>query len=219
MYVPPAFAEDRPALLGGLIRANPLGLLITQAVGRQDDGDQDDGGPIANLIPFLWQPESCGTRGLLCAHLARANPQLAALRAGAPVLVVFQGPHSYVSPSLYASKAVDGKVVPTWNYLMVQARGRARVVTDAPWMRAQLDALTDQQEAGRPDPWAVADAPQPFLAAQMRGILGVEITVTALSGKWKASQNRSADDRASVALGLAGHPMADIVAAPGAARD
>lgn len=202
MYTPPAFDETRPEVLSALIAAHPLALLVTAG---------DDTGPTANLIPMTAED------GVLRAHLARANPQLAELRAaqaaGRPILAVFQGPQAYVSPGWYASKAEHGRVVPTWNFLMVQVRGVPRVIDEPDWLAAQVAHLTDRLEAERPDPWSVADAPAPFVAAQLRGIVGLELPMTARAGKWKASQNRSAADRAGVAHGLAraGHAMADHI--------
>lgn len=178
--------------MGALIRDNPLGLLITQGAD----------GPTANAVPFELSD------GLLRAHLARANPQLADIKAGTPVLVVFQGEQSYITPSWYATKQETGKVVPTWNYLMVQVRGKAQLVEDAGWLRTQIDALTGQMEHDRPEPWAVSDAPEKFIAAQLRGIIGLEIAITDMAGKWKAGQNRNASDRAGVASALAAtHPV------------
>lgn len=202
MYTPPAFDETRPEVLSALIAAHPLALLVTAG---------DDAGPTANLIPMTAEG------GVLRGHLARANRQLAELRAaqaaGRPILAVFQGPQAYVSPGWYASKAEHGRVVPTWNFLMVQVRGVPRVIDEPDWLAAQVTDLTDRLEAERPDPWSVTDAPAPFVAAQLRGIVGLELPMTALAGKWKASQNRSAADRAGVAHGLAraGHAMADHI--------
>lgn len=201
MYCPEAFAESRPEVLAGLIRRHPLGLLVTMGAD----------GPVANAVPFELSPDGQSLR----AHLARANPQLDHLRAGGPVLVVFQGEDAYVSPAWYATKAETGKVVPTWNYLMVQARGRPVVTDDALWLRAQIDALTRQMEAGMPVPWAVSDAPEGYVRSMMRGIVGVEITVHEWRGKWKAGQNKPPADRAGVASALsASHPaLADAAEA------
>jgi transcriptional regulator len=201
MYRPPAFAEDRLPVLHDLIRAHPLGLLVT-------------GGPrglVANAVPFtLADGGPCGT---LRAHLARANDQAEALREGEEALVVFQGPQAYVSPSFYPSKREHGRVVPTWNYVVVQARGRAVVTDDAGWLREQIGALTEAHEGPRAAPWAVDDAPAPFVAAQVRAIVGVEIAVERIEGKWKASQNRPEPDRAGVAEGLRaeGSAMAALI--------
>ncbi|MBV0890848.1 FMN-binding negative transcriptional regulator [Paracoccus sp. Z118] len=206
MYVPPAFAEDRPEVLGALMASHPLATLITQGAD----------GLTANLIPLLHDPAGAVLRG----HLARANPQIADLRAmeaaGQPALVVFQGAQAYISPGWYATKRETGKVVPTWNYLAVQVRGVPRVFDDAGWLRAQVDDLTGRMEAAEPDPWAVDDAPEAFVAAQLRGIVGVEIPVARIAGKWKASQNRPAADRAGVieALTAQQNPMAGVVPDP-----
>ncbi len=200
MYQPPAFVENRPDVLHGLIRTQPLGLLITAGAA----------GIVANPLPF--QLVVAGECVLLRAHLSRANPQLAELDDNA-CLVVFQGAHAYVSPSWYATKAETGKVVPTWNYIIVQAHGRARRIDDPTWLRAQIGALTEARETGRPEPWAVGDAPDDFIAGQVRGIVGIEIAVTRMDGKWKLSQNRSEADRSGVIEGLAAQGEADLVAA------
>lgn len=207
MYLPDHFAETDPDRLHGLIRANPLGLLISASGGE----------PVANPVPFLLDTE--GARPRMLAHVARANPQWKSIRDGAHVLVVFQGVDSYISPSWYASKRDHGKVVPTWNYAMVQVRGVATVHDDPAWLRQQVGRLTDLHETGRPDPWAVSDAPERFVDVQMRGIVGLDISITEMTGKWKASQNRSAADRAGVVDGLTAdgrHAMAGLVSASGA---
>jgi len=190
MYCPSRFRETRPDVLQRLVADHPLATLIT--AGRQ--------GLLANLIPFSFQPG--GEHGTLRAHLARANPQAEALREAAEVLVLFQGPAAYVTPAWYPSRAQHGKVVPTWNYVMVQARGKPRVVDDAAWLHAQVDALTRQQESRRLHPWQVADAPPDFIAAQLGAIFGLEIPIAAIEGKWKLSQNRQPADREGVRQGL-----------------
>lgn len=202
MYRPPAFREDRPELLHAAIRAHPLATLVTHG----------PSGLTANLVPFTLVTAGDGP-DLLRAHLARANPQLADLRAGGEALVIFQGPQAYVTPSWYPAKREHGKVVPTWNYILVQAHGRPRVIDDAAWLRAQIDALTAQQEADRAEPWAVADAPPDFVAAQLKGIAGVEIAIDRIEGKWKASQNQPAANRAGVAAGLRALDLASPMAA------
>lgn len=191
MYQPPHFREDDLGVQHALIRAHPLGLLITA-------GEE---GIVANPVPFLLD-EAGGEKGILRAHVARANAQWRAIGGGAAALVVFQGAEAYVTPSWYRTKAETGKVVPTWNYAIVQARGEARIVEDPAWLRAQIDALTAQQEGKRPEPWHVGDAPEPFIAAQLKGIVGVEIEISAIEGKWKVSQNRSEADREGVARGF-----------------
>ena len=173
-----------------MIRAHPLAQLVTAG----------PGGLMANPAPM--QAIEAGETLFLRAHLARANPQWREIAAGAEVLAIFEGRDFYVSPSWYATKAETHKVVPTWNYVTVQARGMARIDESPEWLRAQVGALTDAQEAGRAEPWAVTDAPADFIAMQMRAIVGVEIEVTALTGKFKLSQNRSEADRAGVRDGV-----------------
>lgn len=193
MYNPKMFREERLSVLHALIREHPLATLITHG----EHGIQ------ANLIPFVLVEGVERDPAILRAHLARANSQLNDLRAGAEALVIFQGPEAYITPSWYASKAEHGKVVPTWNYAMVQARGTPRVMDDPEWVRDQIDLLTTAQEQARPEPWAVADAPEPFIAAQLHAIVGVEIPISHIEGKWKVSQNRSEADQAGVRAGLA----------------
>lgn len=209
MYQPPHFREDDLDTQHALIRAHPLGLLITAGAG----------GIVANSVPFLIDRD--GTPfGTLRAHVARANPQWGEIGAGAEALVVFQGAESYITPSWYRTKVETGKVVPTWNYAIVQARGTARAIEDPAWLRAQIEALTDGQEGRRAEPWHVGDAPEPFVAAQVRAIVGIEIPVRAIEGKWKVSQNRPEADRDGVARGLTGEgldmEMADLVKRYGA---
>ena len=209
MYQPPHFREDRRAVQHALIAKHSLGLLITAG----PEGLQ------ANAIPFLLDA-AASDNGTLRAHLARANPQLRELAAVEECLVVFQGPQTYISPSLYPSKRETGKVVPTWNYITVHAWGRPQVMDDAVWIASQIDDLTRHHEAPRAAPWAVADAPEPFVAAQIKGIVGLEIPIARIEGKWKVSQNRTAADAAGVAAGLRGesdeaHAMAMEVAARG----
>ena len=204
MYLPKHFEEDRFELLSGLIRAQPLGLLVTQS----SQGLQ------ANPIPFLLDPEPT-PYGTLRGHVARANPLWRESRTDVESLVVFQGPQAYVSPAWYATKAETGKVVPTWNYVMVQARGRLRCIDDAQWVRALVGRLTQTHEAPRAAPWAVEDAPADYISSMVRAIVGIEIELTALRGKWKLSQNRSAEDRQGVSAGLRqeGASSGDVLAA------
>lgn len=192
MYQPPHHREDRLDVQHALIRAHPLGLIISAGAD----------GPIANPVPFLLDVEAA-PKGVLRAHLARANRQWRDLAEGSPALVVFQGVDTYITPSWYETKKETGKVVPTWNYAIVQVRGPVRVIEDKEWLRSQIAALTAQHEGGRTEPWAVTDAPEDFLAAQLKGIIGIEMTIEAIEGKWKVSQNRPAPDRIGVAEGLA----------------
>ncbi len=207
MYLPTAFREDRLEILHTLIRAQPLGTLITAGAG----------GLLANLIPFIVKDG--GEKGILRAHIARANDQVEALRSGAETLVVFQGPQAYITPSWYAAKAEHGRVVPTWNYVVVQARGIPRLIDDAAWIRAQIGELTESQENRRAEPWRVSDAPEPFIMGQIGAIVGVEIPIASIAGKWKVSQNRAAADRKGVEEGLQreglGDEMARLVAERG----
>lgn len=204
MYCPPAFREDRPEILHDLIRAHPLGTLITAG----------SAGLMANLLPFSLQPTSEGA--CLRAHLAKANEQVAQLVEGAPAMVLFQGPHAYVSPSWYPTKQAHGKVVPTWNYIVVEAHGTPRVLEDRNWVRDQAAALTVAHEKDRPSPWNLADAPADFIEGQLKGIVGLEIAVARMAGKWKTSQNQPPANRAGVEQGLRaeGHcHLADWVSA------
>lgn len=195
MYQPPHFRVDDRETQHALIRENPLGLLISA-------GPE---GPIANAIPFHLDG-TFGEKGRLQAHVAKANPQWRAIRAGAPVLVVFQGVDAYITPSWYETKRENGKVVPTWNYAMVQVRGAATVIEDAVWLRTQIEALTRGQEGRRAEPWAVGDAPEDFIASQIKGIIGIEIEIATIEGKWKVSQNRNATDQQGVIHGLTEAP-------------
>jgi transcriptional regulator len=203
MYSPPQFEEKDETVLRALIEAHPLGLLISASGSDM----------LANPVPFLVSVIDGVTR--LRAHVSKANAQWRHIKDGASVLVVFQGGDSYVTPSWYASKAEHGKVVPTWNYAMVQARGTATVHEGPDWLGPQVNELTGRHEAERPVPWKVGDAPEAFVAAQLRGIVGIDISVSELKGKWKVSQNRPVADRQGVHAGLVGQgddDMAGLVA-------
>ena len=174
-----------------LIREQPLGLLVTAGAH----------GLLANPIPFVLHADP-GAPALLECHLAVANPQWRDLQDGPEVLVVFQGPQAYVTPAWYPAKREHGKVVPTWNYVVVQARGKATLVGEPDWLIRHLNELTDHNEKDQAEPWKVADAPDDYVRAQMKGIKGVRIEVSSLTGKWKLSQNRSRADREGVVDGL-----------------
>lgn len=193
MYQPPLFRETRPDILHALIRAHPLGLMISSA----------PDGPMADPVPFLLDADA-GPHGRLEAHIARANPHWRQIadNPALPVLVVFQGADTYITPSWYETKRETGKVVPTWNYATVQVRGTARVVEDTDWLARQIRAFTKRHESDRAEPWAVSDAPDSYIASQIKGIVGIEIDIAAIDGKWKVSQNRPVADRAGVAAGL-----------------
>ena len=191
MYQPQHFREDDLAVQQALIRAHPAGLLVTHGTEGLE----------ANLIPFVLDA-AAGPKGTLKGHLARPNPQWRSADPSTEALVVFQGPEAYITPSWYATKAATGKVVPTWNYVMVQVRGRMRAIDDHDWLRAQIDALTRSQEDRRAHQWHVGDAPAAYVDAMVRGIVGIEIEIASIEGKWKVSQNRPAEDRAGVVAGL-----------------
>lgn len=208
MFQPEIFHETRVPVLHGLMAAHPFATLVTAA-----------GALAADHLPFVLHPEA-GTFGTLRGHIAANNPLS---RAEGPIeaLAIFQGPQAYVTPSWYASKAEHGKVVPTWNYVVVHARGVISLVREPGWLLAHLKALTDAHEGGRPAPWAVSDAPDAFVARQLRGIVGIEIEITSLDGTWKVSQNKAPSDRAGVVEGFAGAggaEMAGLVADYSAAR-
>ncbi|WOB08669.1 FMN-binding negative transcriptional regulator [Piscinibacter gummiphilus] len=190
MYTPSHFDETRPEPLQQLLHEHPLGLLITHGPQGLD----------ANPVPFLYDAQPGGA-GVLTAHVARANPVWKEA-ADAEVLVAFQGPQAYISPNWYPSKAENGKAVPTWNYVVVQARGKLVVRDDVAWLRRLVTRLTQRHEATQAVPWQVSDAPADYLEAMLRGIVGIEIPLTSLRGKWKMSQNHTAANREGVARGL-----------------
>ena len=190
MYEPPLHRnEDLPALQA-LIKERVFGLLISNGAE----------GLVANPVPFVLDT-AASKLGTLKVHLARVNPQWRDLEGSPDALVVFQGHDHYITPSWYETKRETGKVVPTWNYTMVQAKGRAKVMDDA-WLAQQIEELTQALESRREQAWAVGDAPADFIAMQRRGIVGLEIEILDIRGKWKTSQNRNAADRAGVIAGL-----------------
>lgn len=191
MYVPPHFAEDRLDRLHDLIRAEPLGILVT--------GGPD--GLTANHIPFIVDP-AAGDFGTLQGHVARNNPVWREPLTVAEVLVIFKGPAAYISRSWYAAKLEDHRVVPTWNYLTVHAHGPLIVHDDVRWLRAQAGLLTRAMEREQAVPWKMADAPRDYVEAQLGQIVGIEIPIARLVGKAKLNQNRTDADRAGVAAGL-----------------
>ncbi|HTV01816.1 MAG TPA: FMN-binding negative transcriptional regulator [Luteitalea sp.] len=203
MYNPPAFREADLALQHQFMRERRFGLVVSGGAGL-----------MATSLPLLLDT-AVAPLGVLSGHVSKANDHWKTLD-GADVLVVYQGPDAYVTPSWYPSKAEHGTVVPTWNYVMVQVRGTARVMHDADWLHRHVTALTEVHEQSRDEPWHVSDAPSSYIAAQIRGIVGVEIAIREIDGKRKVSQNRAVADRLGVADGLArdGHSdMADLVRA------
>ena len=204
MYQPKHFEETRPEVLQALVREHALATLVTM-------GSE---GLTANLIPLLWQASSVPEApGRLLGHVARANRLWQDSDLSVPVLAVFQGPAHYISPSWYPSKQEHGKVVPTWNYAVVQARGVLRIHQDADWIRAQVTALTQQQEAGFAQPWSVEDAPRDYTDGLLKALVGIEIEVTAWAGKWKVSQNQPAPNRAGVVAALQDTPCSNAAQA------
>jgi transcriptional regulator len=190
LYEPPLHRNENLTELHALVRRRVFGLLISNGAE----------GIVANSVPFVL--DSAASRlGTLKVHIARANSQWRDLQASPEVLVVFQGDDHYITPSWYETKRETGKVVPTWNYKMVQAKGRSKVMDDA-WLAQQIEELTQTLEQRREKPWAVGDAPADFIAMQRRAIVGIEIEIVDIRGKWKTSQNRTAADRAGVVAGL-----------------
>ena len=197
MYDAEPFRETRIEVLQALIAAHPLATLVTL-------GSNDAQGLEANHIPLLFDPEPGpdGKFGTLRGHVARANPVWRTFNADIEVLAVFQGPQGYITPSWYPSKAQHGKVVPTWNYAVVHAHGPLKIMDDAAWLRALVTRLTASQESPSDKPWQVTDAPVDYIDTMLKAIVGIEIPVRRLQGKWKMSQNRLPPDREGVIQGL-----------------
>ncbi len=191
MYLPPEFREERVPVLHEAIRQAALGTLVTLG----------EGGLEASHVPMLIDPEPA-PYGTLIGHIARANPQWRRPTAGVQALAMFLGPDAYISPAWYATKRQTGKVVPTWNYVAIHAYGELRFFEDAERLLRLVTRLTETHEAGRPEPWAVSDAPEEFIRAQLKGIVGFELPIVRLEGKWKMSQNRRAEDRTGAIEGL-----------------
>ena len=189
VYLPPAFTESRPAILVSHIEKHNFGMLVSHGAA----------GLVASHIPFLV--ECHADKVHLLGHLARPNPQVDDLTRGGEVLTIFSGPHAYVSPSWYA----EGPAVPTWNYVDVHAYGTVRLVEDDDWLRRLLRRLSDRHEAGNPAPWRMQDLPEPYLQSMLKGIVGFDIAVTRLEGKFKLSQNRPGADRPRVIAALEHH--------------
>ncbi|MBA2546987.1 MAG: FMN-binding negative transcriptional regulator [Burkholderiaceae bacterium] len=195
MYVPSHFAETRVEVLHELVRAHPFGALVVVA----------PHGLEANHIPFEIDPRPAPL-GTLRGHVARANPVWRDFSPDVEALVMFQGPHTYISPAWYPTKREHGKVVPTWNYAVVHAHGPLRVIEDRKWLRQFVDQLTQRHEAPRAEPWKVSDAPADFIETLTGSIVGIEIQIARLAGKWKVSQNRPEQDRDGVTEGLRQQP-------------
>jgi transcriptional regulator len=192
MYVPPAFAETDLAALHAFIDAHPFALLVT--------ADAAGGAPLATPLPLIVVPHE-GDKGTLYGHFAKPNPHGNAVFT-APSRAVFQGPDAYISPGWYPSKRAHGKAVPTWNYSTVDCVGQAEPITEPDAMRALLAQLTAKFETGRAEPWSMADAPEPYIAAMLKGITAFKLPITTITGKRKLSQNRSGEDIDGVIDGL-----------------
>ena len=191
MYVPKHFEETDLTVLHQLIRSRSLGTWVAWASGEL----------VVNHLPFLID-SSRGEFGTLVGHVARANPIWKAIVDNTPSVVVFQGSDKYITPSWYPSKQETGKAVPTWNYVVVHAHGSPRVIQDKEWLRAHVAALSDRHEHALPVPWKLTDSPAEYIEALLNAIVGIEIPLDSLRGKWKLGQNRTAADLAGVVAGL-----------------
>jgi transcriptional regulator len=191
MYIPRANREDRISVLHKLMEDQPFASLITMG----------SSGLFASHIPMVL--EQSGGKGQLRGHISRANPQWRDYTPSVQALAIFSGPQHYITPNWYLEKQESGKVVPTWNYVVVHAYGYLKIIEDGAWLLTHLASLTNIHEAASPVPWKIEDAPADYIASQVKGIVGLEMEVTRLEGKWKVSQNRSEQDRNGVAEGLA----------------
>lgn len=191
MYIPKANEEKRVPVIHELMRAHPMASLVTMSAN----------GLIASHIPMELE-EDGSEFGVLRGHVSRANPQWRDVAQGVDALAIFSGPQHYISASWYPGKLEDGREVPTWNYAVAHAYGSLRVVESAVWMLKHLNRLTDIHEAGSREPWSVGDAPVDFIETMMRGIVGLELPITRLEGKWKVSQNRTEEDKDAVVAEL-----------------
>ena len=199
MYIPAHFAENRPQELENLIRAHPLGMLVTQGPQGLD----------ADHLPFEFNP-GAGPHGVLSAHVARANPAWQRCPTGSTVLVVFRGAEGYISPNWYPSKHEAHRQVPTWNYEAVHAHGTLTVHDDERFVRGMVGRLTRRHEAGEPRPWKMADSEPAFIDGLLRNIVGIEVNITALVGKRKLSQNKDERDRLNAADTLEARGQGDL---------
>ena len=214
MYNPKHFQEGRVEVLGAFMREYPFATLISVTAD----------GLIASHIPMLWDPEPAPF-GTLTGHIARPNPQGRGMPGGGrgevDALAILSGPQAYISPNWYPSKREHAKVVPTWNYVTVHASGPLKIIDDAEWLRRLVTRLTDLHEGFSAVPWKVTDAPEDFIQQMLKGIVGIEIPVRKLDGKWKLSQNRPEPDQAGTIAGLDAKGDADsrnVAGAMNAAR-
>ena len=183
MYIPAHFAIERPDQMLAIIEQHPLGALVTSGAAGLD----------ANHIPFEFDPNQ-GPFGVLTAHVARANPVWQQCKDGAEVLVIFRGNESYISPNWYPSKHETHRQVPTWNYEVVHAHGRLRIMDDEKFIRGVVARLTREHEATEPRPWKMGDAPKDYMDDMVSKVVGIEIEIARLEGKRKLSQNRESRD-------------------------
>jgi transcriptional regulator len=191
MYNPAPFPEERIEVLHAFIREHPLAVIVSCG----------DNGLEATHAPVVLHTD-IGQQGVLRCHFARANSQWKTIPSSPGVLAIFQGPQHYITPSWYPSKKEHGKVVPTWNYVVVHVRGHAKTFEDCDELIAHVTALTNQNEQVFDTPWSVSDAPREYIEAMTRAIVGIEISIEKIEGKWKASQNRPPADRQRVVNGL-----------------
>ncbi len=207
MYVPRIHEENRLDVLHSLIAGHPLGTWV-------EAGEAE---LLVNHVPFVLDP-SRGKYGTLMGHVARANPVWKAARASVAGVVTFRGPQTYVTPSWYPSKHQHGKAVPTWNYAVVAAHGRPRFIEERDWLYAHLRELTETHEQSQALPWSLDDAPPDFTEKLVTAIVGVEIPIERLEGKWKTSQNRPLQDKLGVVAGLLGQGDDESAAMAGLVR-
>jgi transcriptional regulator len=202
LYLPASFREDRVEVLHEAMRQIALGTLVSLG----------EDGLAASHVPMLIEPGPAPF-GTLTGHIARANPQWRGLKPEVEALALFIGPDAYVSPGWYATKRQTGKVVPTWNYVAIHAAGRLRFFDDPERLLGIVTRLTERHEQRRAEPWKVTDAPADYIAGMLKAIVGFELVLTRLEGKWKMSQNRPPEDHPGIVAGLAGEGGAPEVAA------
>jgi len=208
MYLPNHFEETRTEVLHQLMRERPLATLVTLGAAGLD----------ANHIPFEIDAAPAPYGTLRC-HVARANPVWRDHFLDTEALAIFHGPQVYISPSWYETKKQSGEVVPTYNYAVVHAYGRLRILEDRAWLRGLVTRLTERFESASAAPWQVSDAPADFIDKQLGAIVGIEIAINKLVGKWKASQNRPVADREGVVKGLSESNDADSLALAALVRE
>jgi transcriptional regulator len=199
MYTPKNFAVEDVGEVHALMRTHPFAILVTHGAD----------GLMATHLPTVLKVDGETPLGRIECHVARPNPHWRSFNPQTDALMIFQGPEAYIRPGWYPSKAEHGKVVPTWNYAVVHAYGRLEVVQDHAWLKAHVSELTQQQEGPFAEPWSTTDAPESFLATMLRGIVGLNFTITRVEGKAKMSQNREPRDRSGVVGGLTGRGLGE----------